>query len=181
MGKEELYEILDMESGDDFRYFENMAELLESDEELEEEVLYDLLEDIDLEVFAELADEYFDQMQEAVPDSETDFYTLLENIKRSISVLAYDAASDDDDQIRSDQLLRLSEELAKFREWYNETGEVVCRNVDTGESQVLPVRDALVLDRAEQLGGPAYELDLEQAMEYDLDDFVMSLEDRTDE
>ena len=73
MDKEALYDLLDMESGEDFQYFENMAELLESDEDIDEDVLYELLEDIDLEAFAELAENYFDQLEEAVPDEETEF------------------------------------------------------------------------------------------------------------
>ena len=179
MDKEALFDLLDMESGKDFQYFENMAELLESDEDIDEDVLYELLEDVDLEAFAELAENYFDQLEEAVPDEETDFYTLVENIKRIISGLADDASAEDDSNSQSDMLLRLASEIVKFRNWYNDTDNVECINSESGESQMLPVRDALILDRAEKLGGPAYELNFQQAKDYDLDDFVMTFTDMT--
>ena len=179
MDKEALYDLLDMESGEDFQYFENMAELLESDEDIDEDVLYELLEDIDLEAFAELAENYFDQLEEAVSDEETEFYTLVENIKRIISGLAVDASAEDDSSSRSDMLVRLASEIVKFRSWYNETENVECENTDTGDTQMLPVRDALILDRAEKLGGPAYQLNFDRAAEYDLDDYVMTFTDMT--
>ena len=34
MEKQELYELLDMKDGEDFQYFENMSELLESEAEI---------------------------------------------------------------------------------------------------------------------------------------------------
>ncbi len=179
MDKESLYDLLDMESGDDFQYFENMAELLETDEEIDEDVMYELLEDVDLTAFAELTENYFDQLEEAIPDDETNFYTLVENIKRIISGLADDASSQDDSGSQSDMLVRLASEIVKFRTWYNETENVECVNEETGESQMLPVRDALVLDRAEKLGGSGYDLSFERAEEYDLDDFVMTFTDAT--
>jgi hypothetical protein len=48
MNKEELYRILDMDSPEDFRYFENIAELFESDEDIDADVIYQLVNEREL-------------------------------------------------------------------------------------------------------------------------------------
>mgnify|MGYP003311859462 CR=1 FL=1 len=47
MDKNELFALLDVDDGTDFQYFENFADLAECDEDIESDVLYDMLEDVD--------------------------------------------------------------------------------------------------------------------------------------
>ena len=47
----------------------------------------------------------------------------------------------------------------------------------TRASRVLPVRDALTLNREEKLGGESWRFDFSQAMEYELEDYIMSFAD----
>ena len=47
MDKEKLYEMLDIDTPADFQYFEDLAELLECEEEIEEQALAELLEEVE--------------------------------------------------------------------------------------------------------------------------------------
>ena len=54
MDKEKLYELLDIDTPTDFQYFENLAALLECEEDIEEQVLYSLVEEVDKQVLSDL-------------------------------------------------------------------------------------------------------------------------------
>ena len=56
MTKEELFELVDIETGEDFTYFENFANLMEADEYLTEEDIGMLLRELDCITFSELAE-----------------------------------------------------------------------------------------------------------------------------
>ena len=84
MNREELYEKLDIETGEDFQYFENFADLAESGEEIDEDALYGLFDDIDMKTFAELAESFFYEMEDSIPDDQNDLVMLTENIKRCL-------------------------------------------------------------------------------------------------
>jgi len=180
MDRDELYEMLDIESGKDFQYFENIADLFESSEDIGGDVLYELLEEVDMDVFAELCESYFDQLEDSIPDGETEFYTLTLNIKRAFIGMASSVSSEEDDDEVDQALLQLSEEIGKFRVWYSDSDTVECINDDSGDSQVLPVRDALALSKEEKLGGDTYRFDFTEALDYELSDFVMTFADLAD-
>ena len=50
MTKEELYELLDIESAEDFKYVENVAQYLECEDEIEFGVLAALINELDKDV-----------------------------------------------------------------------------------------------------------------------------------
>ena len=53
MDKDKLYQMLDIEEPEDFQYFENIASLLECDEEIRYDDLYALLKDVDKDQLAQ--------------------------------------------------------------------------------------------------------------------------------
>ena len=55
---------------------------MESDGQISEEAVYELVEELDLKVFAELCESYFYDLLENIPDDQIDLYNLLETIKR---------------------------------------------------------------------------------------------------
>lgn len=177
MNKEEFYRMLDIEEGGDFQYFENIAELFESEETIETSLLYGMVCDVDMEMLEELVEQYFNEITEWVPDGETDFYTLLVNIQRVMSGMIQEIRRDDGDDDISENRMRLTDEIEKFREWYSLTADVDCTNNEDGSGVMLPVRDALMLGREEKLGGDSYSLDFTPAMDYELEEFVMSFAD----
>ena len=52
--KAELYELLDIDVPSDFQYFENLAALLECENEIDSQVLAQLLDGVDKKILAEL-------------------------------------------------------------------------------------------------------------------------------
>lgn len=174
MNKEELYEILDIESGEDFQYFENFADLVESSLDFGSEVIFQLLEDIDMPVFSELCENYFDEMLNNLPDDQTEIYLLITNIKNVLMGLAGAIAESEE---RDNLITKLADEIADFKSWYCEESRVECKNEDTGEITIVPVRDALTLYKLEKLGESSYAYDFAEALDYELDEYVMSFAD----
>ena len=60
--KEALYELLDIDTPADFQYFENLAALLECEDEIDDQALAQLLEGVDKKTLAELLHNYFEEM-----------------------------------------------------------------------------------------------------------------------
>ena len=87
MDKVRFYRVLDIESPEEFQYYENLASLLEEDEFIEENLIKDLLKDIDTEKLAEHFESYFDGFLDHIPDSETEMYVTIESIKRAFDGL----------------------------------------------------------------------------------------------
>lgn len=177
MNKETLYEMLDMDNGNDFQYFENIADLFESSDEISGDLLYELLSDIDIDTFAELCENYFDQLEDWVPDGETDFFMLLTNIKRVMIGMAQSISAGSEDDENEDTMIQLADEIGKFRTWYSDSDNVECVNDANEEKEMLPVRDALSLSREEKLGGATYRFDFTSALDYELSDFIMTFAD----
>ena len=174
MDLNELFEIADIESAEDFRYFDNFAALMESDEYIPNEVLYELFCEVDNSVLSELADNYFEDIMEGVPEEEAELFTLLDNIRRAMR--GYAENTDDE---RS--LVLFTDEVAKFRNWYNFDTDVSCRNKKDGSIRLVPVREALVLYRIEKLKSDEYLYDFEQCLDYPLDEYVVSFTSDADE
>ena len=172
MDRDELFELLDIESGADFQYFENFADLVECEADIESDVIYDMLEDVDLKTFNEICESFFYDTLESVPGDQIDLYNLLENIKRALIGLAEAARKEEDHA-----LLQLADELNKFRNWYSVELHAECKSVMQDKVSYLAVRDALANARMEKLNGEEYAYDFSNAMEYELEEFVMTYAD----
>ncbi|MDO4859833.1 MAG: hypothetical protein Q4A48_02275, partial [Bacillota bacterium] len=85
MDLKELLEYLDIDSPEDLEYFENMADLMESDEEIPVETLKELFSDADMEQVSAIITEYFDDVLEHVPDRETEVFSLLNTVRLSLA------------------------------------------------------------------------------------------------
>lgn len=177
MEREDLYELLDLETGSDFQYFENVAELFETDEEIDVDLISELLEDIEMDTLAKLLKEYFEQAESGIPDSEIEFYTLFEQISRSLIGMAESCSNEEDELELHDRILQLAEKIDDFRNWYTLSDRVECVEVGSDEAELLPVRDALAMSREERLGGKSYRMDFQDALDYELDEYVMSFAD----
>ena len=68
MDYEELLEYLDIEHASQFEYFEAMADLIESEEYIENEAVYKLFDGADKTMIAELLNDYFEQFMEGLGD-----------------------------------------------------------------------------------------------------------------
>ena len=166
MDKVRFYRILDIESPDEFQYYENLASLLEEDEFIEENLIKDLLKDIDMERLAEHFDSYFESFLSHIPDGEAEMYMTVESIARVFDGLIYENMSDEDVNL-------LAQEISKFRKWY--IHDLNAFNKLNGEE--TSVRDARYDIAAAKLLGDDADFDFRTALDYDLEGFNVRLAD----
>lgn len=177
MDKQELLDLMDIEKGGDLKYFESFADLLEADEGYSSDDLYDALKGADIDLIKEFIESYFNQMQESIPAEETEFYTLFENLKNELYGLAETCASECEGEEYDRAFMELMEEIVRFHDWYVDPSLVNCVNDETGEEEVLSVRDSLFRVRAEQFTDESYRFDFTDALDYELSEYVMQFSD----
>ena len=170
MDKEKLYELLDIDTPTDFQYFENLAALLECEEDIEEQVLYSLVEEVDKQVLSDLIYNYFEEMTDFLPGDAAETFGIMERIKFALIGRARNCDEED-------LLVNLADELDRFRRWYSVDSRVYCTSISDGEEISVPVRDAVVLARSESLTGDRYEYDYSECQDYPLEEYIMSLGD----
>jgi hypothetical protein len=167
----ELLDMLDIEDAGSLEYFEQYAELAETDTDIPEETLAEFFDGADADVLRELTDAYFEEILSGVPDDRTEFYLLITNIGRVLSGLVGEASGGSDDGRRP-----YADEFYRFKCWYT-TEACVVRG---GER--LTVLDALATIRAEKLtGGADDEFDFSEALDYEMDEYAVSLSELIDE
>ena len=152
MDKKKLYELLDIETPDDFQYFENFATLVECNDEIPFELICELVKGVDQDTFAGLIDEYFDEITDHLPAGETDTYLLLEDFKRNLVDLR-------DDLDEDSKLVQISDELDRFRKFYAIDSKVYVTDEATGDEQTVTLAEAIVLSRMESLHLSKYRYD----------------------
>lgn len=166
MNYEELLTYLDIDDPAEFAYFETMADLVESEEYIEMEAMYQLFEGADMEKVSGLIDEYFEEITNRLPDDSDEIFSLLDQIRLCLTGLA--ANAEDESDIRM-----FTDEFHRFREWYVYESEVEIIPED-GASDYQSVRDAITTARVEKLGGEEYRYNYEKALDYEIDSYTMS-------
>ncbi len=162
-----LLALLELNAPGDFEYFEDLAGILEAEEDIPVSTLMSFFEETDPDTVAELVKNYFEDILESMPDDSTDMYLLLENIARSLRGLLLMPEGAD--------IPVFAEEISRFRIWYNQDPLVECEGVDSGERQRLPLKEALVLSRLEKLDGEEQRYDFTACLDYPLDEYIMQL------
>lgn len=170
MNFEELLEYLDLEDGGQFEYFEAMADMIESEEYIELEAIYQLFEQADNTMIEELLNDYFEDILEGLPENSGEIFSLLHQIKLSLTGMVSNIEDESD-------LRRFADEFHKFRNWYSSESEVLLTPDAGGAPMYHNVRDAITASRLEKLGGEKYQYDFENALDYELDSYVMSFSD----
>lgn len=166
MDKTEFYRRLDIDSSDEFKYYENLSALLEDDAFIEENLIRDLLKDVDKDVLEEHFDSYFDGFLKNLPDDETELYITVESVKRMMEGLI----SQDMDP---DAISALASEIARFRKWY-----VLDLNVYDRRSRVdISMRDARFNVLAAGLLGETVDYDFRAALDYDIEGYSIRFSD----
>ena len=170
MERKELYELIDIESAEDFSYFENLAALLECEEDIDFQDVAELIVSVDMEKLAELLDDYFKEITDHIPAAETEVFTIFENIRHSLVGMARNAA---DESVVS----RLAEEIERFRRWYSMDSRVFVREGSGSAERIHTLRDAIVLSRLEKIEGTSNEYDFTEAKDYEIEEYIMSFAD----
>jgi len=169
MDYEELLKILEIDSPQEFTFFEQIAEIVECESYIPLDTLTHFFPETDKDSLIELIEGYFEDILKCVPDSQTEFYTLLTMIGQALSGLAQ---SED----RDEGMAHFSEEFYKFRNWYSIESEVHCVDVVDGKTLDIPVAQALTLYRSERITGEEYRYDFSEALDYPIDEYIMPLD-----
>ena len=170
MTKQEFYELLDIETAEDFKYVENVAQYLECDDDIEFEDVAALVAELDKVEASGLFDDYFEEIMEFLPEAETEVYSLFTNIRRSLSGMLKNA-----DEMSTEA--KIAEELERFRKWYSLDSKVYLTGIKDMSEREDTLRDALFTKRMEALGGEKYYYDFTEAMDYPLEEYVMTFGD----
>ena len=172
MNYEKLLEYLELADAGEFEFFENLADLVEADMEIEPEAIYQLFDGADKEILSELFGNYFEDLLQSVPEEETALYTLLDSIKMALIGMCRNLEEEQD-------LVLLADEFYRFRNWYSMDSSVLVVTMEPAEIQEaeLPMRDALALVRLENLGVEKYEYSFDGALDFELDQYTMSFAD----
>ena len=170
MRKDEFYELLDIDYPADFQYFENLAAFLECDEELDYDDVAELFAEVDKDTLAQLVDNYFEELTDFVPGSETGVYGILDNVRRALMGMARNC---EDETMET----KLADELERFRRWYSMDSKVYLTNLGTMDEQEYTLRDALVNARIEKLDGDKFQYDFSECENYVLDEYIVSFGD----
>lgn len=171
MTKEELMELIDIEDGAGFSFFENLAAIIEADEMIPASAIFQVLSDVDMNTFAELVESYFYDMMENMPE-DVDVYNMMEAEKRNLISLAESAGREDDGA-----LSKLSDELERFHEFFSiiENCEII--NNDSGESIKSSLRDAIYDHRISRIGKENKDYDISPASLYEISEYIVNLSD----
>ena len=167
MTLEEIMEILDIESSEDFIYFDQFAALMETEEEIDYDMFVELLMMMETETLKEVLPSFFEDMIKGIPDDNTDLYSAVQTIKDTLISLAALG------QGRSFGFF--ADELFKFREWYHTPEIVSCCPESGGTEKWTAPYEALVLFREEKLSGEKYSYDFSSAMPQPPDEYAMDL------
>lgn len=168
MDYEELLEFLNIEDPSEFEYFENFADLIECTEPISAAAIYKLVKGVPEGAFAELIEGYFTETLEACPDTEIEIYSLLETIKRALIGLS-------ENLLEENEYVFFADEISRFRDWFVFDSKVSVQPKDSETVKHMPIIESLVVSRLEKLGGVENDYDFSEALDYPLDEFIMSL------
>lgn len=163
MDKTAFYEMLDIEEPAEFKYYENMAALMESDGIIDVELIAELMSGVKQELLSEIIENYFSETMNLVPDDESELYILFEQIKNEFTGRLASFESDD-----ADSLAAL---IDKYRGWFVTNTSVYDRMADRYSN----VRDALYDILATKFLGSDYDFDFSDSLDYDIDYYEINV------
>ena len=181
MKREELLELLDIENGSEFTYYENLAELIEAEREIGVEAILSVISEVDLNTFAEIVETYFYDTMERTPNDDVDIYNIFEAVKRNLISLSSSAARSEDEDERQDSLVKLAEELDRFQRYYSLDKNCTVTNRHTGERVSQSLRDAIGELRLSAIDNFELDFDLEDAKDYPIEEYIIEVGDLIEE
>ncbi len=181
MNYDELLEVLDIDSPDEFQYFEHFADLMECDNYISYDAIFELISKVDKKVLSELIENYFDEVSEGLPEDVTDAYTFLKSLSMSLRGMLKPLLEENEEEDSIRQLVAFVEELEKFRNWYIIESNIECTNKNDKSTKEVTFFEALVLSRMEKLNGEEYLYGFDEGLNYQLDEYVVSFSEIAEE
>ncbi|MFV0516934.1 MAG: hypothetical protein ACK5MV_06025 [Aminipila sp.] len=176
MNYDELLEKLDIENPNEFQYFEHFADLMECDEYISYDALFELISQVDKAVLSELIENYFEEISESLPDDGTEAYTLLKTVSMSLRGMLKPMQEDDGEDYDR-ELVAFTSELERFRNWYVIDSNIQCASKKDGKIKEVSFFDALILSRLEKLNEEEYSYGFDEGLDYSIDEYVVSFSD----
>jgi len=163
MNKKDLYNLVDIDTPSDFAYFEQMADLMETEDYISEEDFSLVLSEVDGETASDLVENYFEDLTNAVPDEENDIVSLIDSVKQNLLLCTQNL---DDVNVRAD----FSSQLFYFYQWFHNKGNA---SVDGKPCSIFA---AVTEHRAEKLGFEEHRYDFSAgSVNYELEDISLNL------
>lgn len=181
MNYDDLLEMLEIEEPYEFKFFENFADLVECDQRISYDALFELISKVDKIILAEVIESYFDDAAEALPDDGTEAFTFLKTLSLSLRGMLKPLLGNNREEEQNRSLVTFVEELEKFRQWYVIDSNVECTRKKDGQSKEVPFLEALVLSRLEKLNQEEYSYGFDEALNYHLEEYVVSFGDVIEE
>lgn len=158
----DLFEMLDMDTPADFEYFEQFADLMESEEDIPFDLFYSVISEASPETMTELTGNYMEDLSNALPDDYDDLFTIVDSVQQRLLLLCENL---DDSDSRRDY----ANELYRFRRWYHrEDGAFV-------DGKPCCVMDAAARARSEKFSGTEHVYDFSPSLGYELEDLSVGL------
>lgn len=174
MDFDELLELLEIDSPEEFGYFEHFAALVECDEEIPYDYFYRILADVDSDALIDLTDNYFEDVMQGMPEDAIDIYTLFGTIRQALSGLAKNS-------VTREERIAYVDELYKFRSWYIFDSIVHLKRSRDNVKRDATVSEALSLFRLEKLNEDQYRYDFSDCLDYEIDEYSISIDATLDE
>lgn len=174
MDFDELLDLLEIDSPDDFTYFEHFAALVECDEDIPYDLFYRIIADTDPDTLFDMTDNYFEDILQGLPDDAIDVYTLLGTIRQALTGLARNSTT-------REERIAYVDELFKFRAWYLFDSVVHLRRLSDNVKKDVTASEALSLARLEKLNEEQYSYDFSDSLDYDIDEYSISIDAALDE
>lgn len=157
-----LFEMLDMDTPADFEYFEQFADLMESEEDIPFDLFYSVISEASPETMTELTGNYMEDLSNALPDDYDDLFTIVDSVQQRLLLLCENL---DDSDSRRDY----ANELYRFRQWFHkEDGAFV-------DGKPCCVMDAAARARSEKFSGTEHVYDFSPSLGYELENLSVGL------
>ena len=161
MERDELFDLLEIDRPEQLEYFEQFAELLENEGEIAFDDMYEVLSSASAENIGEFSENYFEELMNALPDSEQAAFAKLDAIQQRLMLLAAD---------EGENARRLFvQEFYRFRDWYHTPGPVIVNGLS------MTPMEALFECRADKLTGAEQKYDFSGFDSYELEELSMNL------
>ena len=148
---EDLMKEFDIESENDFIYFEQFSAIMESELEIDYDVFLELIMIPEREDLAVMTESFFEDLIKGVPDNDIELYSQIQGCKDVLTELA--------GLEHGRSMGFFAHELFRFKEWFTGSRTVKCSPENGGESLLLTPCDAMMLYREEKLSGNKYYYD----------------------
>lgn len=165
----ELLDLLELDSIDEFSHFEDLAALLECDQVISFEAFHEILAYASRDNLIELINGYFDDITENLPGDNIELFTLLSTISKMFIGLL----ENENENEQSTKRNMFIDELYRFKTWYTFGPEVECISTETGEELKVSLCDAIYMYRLEKLNGEVYRYDCSDCLDYELEEYTL--------